>query len=99
MEKNICCDKCGRNIRIKFRHKRVEELEYTYFYCKRCGAVYIISVTDEVLRKEIKKYQKLAEELQTNDRTPEKIQKARLILQSNVRRSQELKEKYPLKLK
>lgn len=98
--KNIVkCDKCGRNIKINHKYKRVGDLEYRYFSCKRCGAVYVISVTDEALRKEIKKYQKIMEGLQTQIVPPEISQEAQLILQTNVQRSRELKEKYPLELK
>lgn len=96
--KNIVrCNTCGRNIRINHRYKRVGELEYRYFGCKRCGSVYVISVTDEFLRHEIKRYQKLLEGLQTVP--PEISQEAQLILQNNVERSRELKERYPLELK
>ena len=96
--KNIAiCDKCGKNTKINHKYKRVGELEYRYFRCKRCGEVYVISVTDEELRKEIKKYQKIMEE--TKVTKPEISQEAKMILEKNIKRSRELKEKHPLKLK
>lgn len=95
----VKCDKCGRNIKINPRYKRVGDLEYRYFSCRRCGAVYIVSVTDEALRQEIKRYQEIMEGFQTTVIPPEISQEAQLILKNNVQRSRELKEKYPLELK
>lgn len=95
----VRCDKCDGNIKINLRYKRVGDLEYRYFRCRRCGAVYIISVTDEDLRKEIKRYQEIIEKFQKTVIPPEISQEAQLIIQNNAKRSRELKEKYPLKLK
>ncbi|MCM1217535.1 MAG: hypothetical protein NC331_13980 [Lachnospiraceae bacterium] len=93
------CDGCSRNIKITPRYKRVGDLEYRYFSCRRCGAVYIVSVTDETLRQEVKRYQGIMERFQTAAIPPEISQEAQLVLKNNVQRSRELKEKYPLELK
>lgn len=95
----IKCDNCGRNIVINPRYKKVGDLEYRYFTCRRCKTVYVISVTDGPLREEIKKYEKILEEKKDKNVPPETMQEAQLILKNNVQRSKELKIKYPLKLK
>lgn len=96
--KNIAvCDKCGKYTKINCKYKRDGDLEYRYFRCKCCGEIYIISVTDEELRKEIENYQKIIWETQSDQ--PESLQETKMILEKNVIRSRELKKKYPLKLK
>lgn len=95
----VKCDRCGRNLKIDPRYKRVGDLEYRYFRCRRCGAVYVVSVTDGALRQEIKRYQEIVEGFQTTAIPPEISQEAQLILKNNVQRSRELKERYPLELR
>ncbi len=95
----VKCDNCGRNVVIHPKYKRVGELEYRYFTCKRCKTVYVISVTDESLRQDIKKYTKIIEGLKGKIVPPETAQEAQLIIENNVKRSRELKTLYPLELK
>lgn len=53
----IVCDKCGRNInQPKPKEKKIGALVYLYFKCRRCDAVYVSSVTDPELRKNIREY-------------------------------------------
>jgi hypothetical protein len=93
----ITCNECGRIInKIKPRTKRTGDIEHKYFVCRRCGAVYVISVTDEALRQNVARFEKMTD---GKVFTPEKSQEARLLLQANVARSRELKEQYPLELK
>lgn len=98
--KNVVkCDNCGRNIAINPRYKKVGELEYRYFTCRRCKTVYVISVTDESLRADIRRYEKIIEAMQSKIVSPEAAQEAQLLLENNVQRSRQLKIKYPLELK
>jgi len=84
------CDKCRKNIRVRIKDKSVGELQYRYFSCWACGAVYVIDVTDEALRQEIKAYQELVKMQKGSDKL------AKEVLQRNVDRSRELQKKYPL---
>ena len=95
----VKCNDCGRNIVMNPRYKKVGELEYRYFTCRRCKAVYVISVTDESLRADIRRYEKIIEATQSKIVSPEAAQEAQLLLKNNVQRSRELKAKYPLELK
>ena len=53
----IVCDGCGRNInQPKPKEKKIGALVYMYLKCRRCGAVYVSSVTDPALRKSIRDY-------------------------------------------
>lgn len=98
--KNIVkCNQCGKIIKIDPRYEQAGELEYRYFICKYCSAIYVISVTDEALRQAMKHYQEVMEQVKMQMVPPEISQEAQLILQNNVQRSRELKEKYPLKQK
>ena len=81
----IVCDKCHKSIgKTKPSYKKVGEIEYRYWRCRHCSTVYVISATDAELRKKIQEYQEFVDEL---------------ILQTNVERSREIKEQYPLTLK
>jgi len=86
------CDKCRKNIRVRIKDKSIGELQYRYFSCWACGAVYVISVTDEALRQEIKAYQELVKMQKGSDKL------AKEVLKRNVDRSRELQKKYPLVL-
>lgn len=100
MEKpTVICDKCKRNIKINLKTKKKGEIEYKYFCCKRCGTVYVSSATDAELRKDIEKYQSILAEYQGKDIPQEVRWQAQELLKSNVKRSKELKEKYPFELK
>lgn len=95
----VKCDNCGRNIVMNPRYKKVGELEYRYFACRRCKAVYVISVTNESLRADIRRYEKIMGATKNKIMSPEEIQEAQLLLKNNVQRSRQLKIKYPLELK
>lgn len=53
----VVCDACGRNInQPKPKEKKIGALVYLYIKCRRCGSVYLCSVTDPALRKSIRDY-------------------------------------------
>lgn len=96
----IVCDKCHKSIgKIKPSYKKVGEIEYRYWRCRRCSTVYVISATDAELRKKIQEYQEFVDSYKDKEMPQEEMQKAQLILQTNVERSREIKEQHPLTLK
>lgn len=96
----IVCDKCHKSIgKTKPSYKKVGEIEYRYWRCRHCSTVYVISATDAELRKKIQEYQEFIDEYKDKEMPQEEMQKAQLILQTNVERSREIKEQYPLTLK
>ena len=95
----IVCDKCHKSIgKTKPSYKKVGEIEYRYWRCRHCSTVYVISATDAELRKKIQEYQEFVDEYKDKEMPQEEMQKAQLILQTNVERSREIKEQYPLKM-
>lgn len=53
----ITCDGCGRNInQPRPKTKKIGDLAYIYLKCRRCGAVYVSSVTDPALRRKVEEY-------------------------------------------
>lgn len=98
-KRTVTCDACGKNTTVNPGYKQEGELEYRYFVCRKCKAVYVISVTDEALREDIRRYQELTAEEQGKGLPPEILQEVRLILKSNMERSRKLREAHPLALK
>ena len=56
-------------------------------------------VADAALRQKIQEYQEFVDSYKDKEMPQEEMQKAQLILQTNVERSREIKEQYPLTLK
>lgn len=57
----IVCDGCGRNInQPKPKTKKIGDLAYIYLKCRRCGTVYVSSVTDPALRRKVEEYSEAA---------------------------------------
>lgn len=94
------CDKCGVNIDIQELQTRLEgELEVTFFVCHECNNEYIVMVTDEALRKGIKRYKRMTEVRSLNMSQGKTIpvtfnQKIANILKSNAKRGSQLLEEY-----
>ena len=93
----------GREWLVKFKSsfdpKDIGEIEYRYWHCRHCSTVYVISATDAELRKKIQEYQEFVDQYKDKEMPQEEMQKAQLILQTNVERSREIKEQHPLTLK
>ena len=88
----VICDKCHKVVNIKPRYKTFGGIEYNYFTCKKCGGTYVISVTDEALRRNIERYKNLKQKGQITEKGQQELTG---LLQANLERSRELKEKYP----
>ena len=85
---NVRCDACGCAFPLDFETRVDGEIETTFFRCPYCGKGYVVSVTDEALRKNIREYQQLYTRNQKK-----RLQKLKA---SNVKRCEELKKQYPL---
>ena len=93
----IICDECGKSISDPQWKKIMSgDLEYTYFTCDECGAAHPVCTTDSALRKNIKKYRKMAARIRKG-RSSEAYQKrVQKLKTENITRSRELSEQHPL---
>ena len=92
----VRCDACGCAFPLDFETRVNGEIETTFFRCPFCGKGYVVSVTDEALRKNIQEYVQLYKRNQKkrlSERTLKRLQKLRA---DNVIRCEELKKQYPL---
>ena len=93
---NVRCDACGCAFPLDFETRVDGEIETTFFRCPYCGKGYVVSVTDEALRRNIQEYVQLYKRNQKkrlSERTQKRLQKLKA---SNVKRCEELKKQYPL---
>ena len=93
---NVRCDACGCAFPLDFEPRVNGEIETTFFRCPYCGKGYVVSVTDEALRKNIREYVRLYtrnQKKRLSERTQKRLQKLKA---SNVKRCEELKKQYPL---
>lgn len=49
----VLCNECNRPFNVSIKKARNGDLEATYMRCKKCGAIYVIMVTDFDIRKRI----------------------------------------------
>ena len=93
---DVRCDVCGCAFPLDFETRVDGEIETTFFRCPYCGKGYVVSVTDEALRKNIREYVRLYtrnQKKRLSERTQKRLQKLK---SSNVKRCEELKKQYPL---
>lgn len=93
---DVRCDVCGCAFPLDFETRMDGEIETTFFRCPYCGKGYVVSVTDEALRKNIREYVRLYtrnQKKRLSERTQKRLQKLKA---SNVKRCEELKKLYPL---
>ena len=93
---NVRCDACGCAFPLDFETRVDGEIETTFFRCPLCGKGYVVCVTDEALRKNIREYQQLYtrnQKTRLSERTQKRLQTLKA---SNVKRCEELKKQYPL---
>ncbi|MFG6349568.1 MAG: hypothetical protein K1W15_12775 [Lachnospiraceae bacterium] len=90
----VVCNKCHKIVNIKPRYRTDGGIEYNYFTCKKCGETYVISATDEALRRNIERYKHLRQKGQITEKEQQELTG---LLQANLERSRELKEKYQFK--
>lgn len=85
------CDVCGREFTPEFSTKSEFDLEYLFFRCPTCLKTYIVSITDDELRKDIKKFEALDTKTTI---TYAELEELRYLLKKNKNRSQLLKSMY-----
>ena len=93
-DERIQCESCNE-VFEPLIEKRVEgDLEFVFFRCPSCGSRYTISVTDPPLREQIREYTELAEEGRQRRLTRSQYLYLEKLLEDNVARSKELRERY-----
>ncbi len=94
-EKQNCrCDNCGCAFIPGPKTKREGEIEYSFFNCDFCGKAFIVSVTDEALRRNIRKYAVFADRQKTSTLSEMELLVAARLKQENLRRAAELRQMY-----
>ncbi len=96
MNHNTICDICSTEIKIDIKGMWIDNLEYKYFLCPSCGKIYVISVTDDGLRKNIRRYEVIRATIQAGEASMEMSQLASDILAENAKRSRVLSKANPL---
>lgn len=101
MKYKVKCDKCRTILKdITPKVKKKGDIEYTYFKCHKCGKLYMVSVTDGKLRKQIKKYQLMAARIRTLQKkgkvTYKDLEDAAKLHKQNVARNKELMMLYQM---
>lgn len=93
---NVRCDDCGCAFNLDFETRVNGEIETTFFRCPFCGKVYVVTVTDEALRKSIQEYVRLYKRHQRKRLSERALKRLLKMRASNVTRCEELKKQYPL---
>jgi hypothetical protein len=93
---SVQCDACAGVFAPAFLTTRKGELEYQYFCCPYCNRPYIVSVTDEELRRSIREYLAIGEKIRRDGETESLRKESLEKLRANVRRSGELLSKFPM---
>ena len=95
----IKCDKCGAVTKtLAPDTTRDGEIEYTFFRCSECGAVYPIAATDDELRRRIGEYNHRRQLIRVKPVTEQFLRDTERIKQENINRNRELMELHPLAL-
>lgn len=88
------CDKCNKEFTLKLKKTTKDDLEITYIKCPKCKEKYIVSVTDEELRKDINKAIELRNKMLQDSNDKEAIRDYYILKNNNLIRGKQLKEKY-----
>lgn len=90
----VRCNACGCAITPVLHEVRSGEYELMFFECPFCHEKYVISVTDEELRKSIAECHALKEANDEDQLSAEEKQRMVELLVLNRQRSKELRELY-----
>lgn len=94
MTQNVRCDACGCAFTPEILKEREKGIEFTFFRCDYCGKAYMVTVTDQPLRRDIARYEALARRNRIK-RLSEKEQREAIRLKAdNLKRARELRAKY-----
>ncbi len=95
----IKCDRCGAVADIVTPETHQDgDIEYTFFRCPDCDAVYPICATDSALRADIAEYTRMRNLIRVQPVKEAFIRRAEALKQKNMNRSKELMEQHPLVL-
>lgn len=92
----IQCDKCKQDLDFAPEIMKNDDIEYMFFRCPNCGAVFPICASDSALRKDIGKYTRMRMVIKSIKVSKKYINDAEQLKQQNIKRSHELMEQYPL---
>ena len=93
-DERIQCESCNAVFEPLIEKRTESDLEFLFFRCPSCGARYTVTVTDPPLRKQIREYTELAEEGRQRRLTELQYLYLEKLLEDNVARSKELRERY-----
>ena len=88
------CDKCNKEFTLKLKKTTKDDLEITYIKCPKCKEKYIVSVTDEELRKNIEKAKELRKKMLSSSEYKKIATDYYVINSKNIIRAKQLKERY-----
>ena len=91
----IVCDQCKNTLSASPALIRDGEMEFTFLRCESCGAVYLLSVTDEALRTDILRYARRRKTIAAGHVSARFIRNAEALKQRNIERTRELMAQYP----
>lgn len=92
----IQCDKCKEDLDFAPEAVKKDDIEYMFFRCPKCGAVFPICASDSALRKDIARYTGMKMVIRSIVVPERYIRDAEQLKQNNIKRSHELMEQYPL---
>ena len=93
-DERIQCESCNAVFEPLIGKRTDGDLEFVFFRCPFRGARYTVSVTDPPLREQIREYTDLAEEGRQRRLTESQYLYLEKLLEDNVARSKELRERY-----
>lgn len=92
----IQCDKCKEDLDFAPDTVKRDDIEYMFFRCPKCGALFPIFASDSALRKDIGRYTEMRMIIRSIRVSKKYIKDAEKLKQQNLKRSHELMEQYPL---
>ena len=93
----IKCDKCSAVSESIMPETYLEgDIEFTFFRCPECGAVYPVCATDSSLRESIAEYTRMRNLIRVKPVKEFFIRRAEALKQKNLKRMRELMEQHPL---
>ena len=93
----IKCDKCSAVSESIMPETYMEgDIEFTFFRCPECGAVYPVCATDSALRESIAEYTRMRNLIRVKPVKESFIRRAEALKQKNLKRTRELMEQHPL---
>ncbi len=72
------------------------DIEFTFFRCPQCGAVYPVCATDSALRADIAEYARMRNLIRVKPVKESFIRRAEALKQKNLKRTRELMVQHPL---